>query len=70
MNHGPTGAEDTGSPQQAQRLRTGGGFNRAGGFVELLNFDEPKKVTLRRGWVEISYGTWPGPSISIKTIGR
>jgi hypothetical protein len=45
------------TPGPTAPLRMGGGFNRAGGFVELLNFDEPKKVTLRRGWVEI---TWAG----------
>lgn len=40
--------------QVCQRVSVGlarkdDGFNRAGGFVELLNFDEPKKVTSRRG---------------------
>lgn len=55
--------EDT-SPFGSFQYQMGGGFNRAGGFVELLNFDEPKKVTLRKisalkreGWFDLKQGS-------------
>lgn len=42
----------------------GGGFNRAGAFVEILDFDKPKKVTARQiselkraGWFDLNQGS-------------
>lgn len=61
-SHRPS--EEDMSPFGSYHYKKDDGFNRAGGFVELLNFDEPKKVTSRKisalkreGWFDLNQGS-------------